>query len=142
MTRRRFMELLGAAVEGSPMRVTSKDAAVYAGNLMARDAGASTLGDDDPAFKLQPGVAVTTAGETVKNAHGAQYTPITVPGRDGFFFIRSTSIGPAGGVVVTTTTRFEKSSTSWWQWAMLAAGGGAVAYGGYRLYKERKRRRW
>lgn len=140
MTRRRFMDLLGAAVEGSPMRVTSKDAAVYAGNLMAADAGASTLGDDDPAFKLQPGVAVTSAGAPVKNAHGVQYTPVTVPGRDGLFFIRSTSVGPAGGVVVTTTTRVEKPVTPWWQWALLAAGGGAVVYGGYRLYKEKRRR--
>jgi len=135
------MELLGAAAEGSPMRVTSKDAAVYAGNLMAADAGASALGDDDPAFKLQPGVAVTTAGAPVKNAHGVQYTPITVPGRDGLFFIRSTSVGPAGGVVVSTTTHTEKAATPLWQWGLLVLGGGAVAYGGYRLYKERKRRR-
>lgn len=135
-------DVLGAALaSGSPMRVTAKNAAVYAANVMAADAGASALGDDDPAFMLQPGVVVTTAGDAVKNAHGVQYTPVTVPGRDGPFFIRSSSIGPAGGVVVTTTTHVEQSTTPWWQWAMLAAGGGAVAYGGYRLYKETKRRR-
>lgn len=137
----RLTELVGAAIpEGSPVRVTAKDAAVYAGNLMARDAGASTLGDDDPVFKLQPGAMLTTAGEPVKNSHGVSFTPVTVPGRDGLFFIHSSSIGPAGGVVVTSTTRVDKVATPWWQWALLAVGGGAVVYGGYRLYRERRKR--
>jgi hypothetical protein len=108
---------------------------------MARDAGASTLGDGDPDFLLQPGAAVTAAGDAVKNAHGVAYTPVTVPGHDAPFFIRSSSLAPvAGAVVPATALRVEKKPISWWQWGLLVLGGGAVAYGGYRLYKERKRR--
>jgi hypothetical protein len=133
------LDVLGATAlaSGTQARVTSKNAAVYAANVMAPDAGAKTIGDSDPDFVLQPGAQVTTSGASVKNAHGVEYTPVTVPGRDGPFFIRASSIAPAGGVTVTTETHVEKAATPWWQWALLGVGALGVVVGAYKVTRKR-----
>lgn len=137
----RLSDLVGAAlVEGSPVRVTAKNAAVYAANVMARDAGASTLGDDDPAFLLQPGATLTAAGPPVTNAHGVAYAPVTVPGRDGPFFIRVSSIGLVTSTMAPVAAVAAAPAQPWWVWLLIAIGGVGVAAGSYKLMKDKRRR--
>jgi hypothetical protein len=117
------------------LRVKSKDAAVYAANVMAADMGAKSIGDSDPAFTLQPGAEVTRLGPSVGNAHNVLYVPVSVPGHEGPFFIRSSSVEEYSLLPMTVTTepKAPGKGIPWWQYALLAAGGLAVVVGGYKL---------
>ncbi len=85
------LDILGA----DPKRayVIARNAAVYGVNFAAGDDQAAHIGDNEAAFVLQPGAAVDVVDEAVKNARGVSYTPVTVPGKDGAFFIRASDLG-------------------------------------------------
>lgn len=92
----RGLDIIGASHRigdsGVEMRVKSVNTAAYAANLMSSDGGIQHVGDDDPAFTLQPGAKVTAAGPPTKNARGVSYISTTVPGKDGLFWIRESSL--------------------------------------------------
>jgi hypothetical protein len=118
-------DVLGAdyQVLGEDMRVKTRDAAIFSAVLAAADQGAKSLGDNDPAFTLQPGDKVSTVGPEVKNSHGVSYTPVNVPNHDGLFFIRTSSLAliidqhPTAPVVASSQHWYNK--VPWWVWAIV-----------------------
>ena len=118
----RGLDVIGAtgAPTGIPMRVTAVDTGVYAANLMSRDGGIATAGDADPDFTLQPPAKVTAAGPPAKNAHGVAYISVTVPGHDGLFWIRQSSLAEGSG----STTAAASSAPSGPSWFTLPAWAG------------------
>lgn len=128
----------GASVLGgefvAPMHVRSVNVPVY---LKVSDAPTSDLGE--PVATLQMGDLVDAVGPSVKNPKGAPFTPVTVRGREGVYWVRSTSVEenaplqPVAAKSLTTTTTTGKSpkmrkGMPWWGWGLV--GLGVVAAGG------------
>ena len=132
------MDILGTDDEPAsvPMHVSAVNVPVYPVNMMAADRPGSDLGD--PATMLQMGDLVDAIGPSVKNPTGAPYTPVKVRGRDGVFWVRSTSVapnavpsqgGPQALVRQSASPPGNKKKFAWWQIALAALGVGVVGVG-------------
>lgn len=77
-------DLLGASP--GRMIVKSADAGVWSGHP---DEVSSEV-----AFTLQPGDEVDAVGSPKKTGSGVEYVPVSVPGREGSYWMRGTSIAP------------------------------------------------
>ncbi|MES2179841.1 MAG: hypothetical protein V4550_18415 [Gemmatimonadota bacterium] len=118
-------------VEMPTLRVKSVNTAVFAASMMAADNSAGNVGDEDPAFTLQPGANVWPQGKSVPNTKGVQYTPVTVNGHDGLYFIRTSSLAPLASIAKVNAT------VGWWfqpawsgapvkRWQAAAGAGAAI----------------
>lgn len=126
--------VIGADVLPVVRRVQSVNTAVYAANMMASDSDpARTVGEDDPVTLLQIGDEVSVIGPQAKNSHGVAYTPVNVTGREGVYWVRSSSLGTAAtrtvGRLKSMPVEAAATGWPWWKYA-LAIGGGAVVAGG------------
>lgn len=129
-------------------KVKSANAAVYAASMMATDEDpARTVGDEDPAFFLQPGADVDVLGTPKPNAHGVLYLPVTVPGKDGLFWVKSSAVAAAPAVVASkkltvvpkpVVLETEEEPVALWK-ILLAVGAGVAVLGtaGYFLLRKR-----
>ena len=119
----RGLDIIGATMigaDGVDMMVKSVNTAAYAANLMSNDGGIQHVGESDPAFTLQPGAKVTAAGPPTKNAKGVSYISTTVPGKDGLFWIRESSLSE----IVEGSASPTVASTPFWSRLTLPAWDG------------------
>lgn len=117
----------------TPMHVQAGNVPIYPINMMAGDAPPADLGE--PVAMLQMGDLVEAVGPSVKNPNGAPFTPVQVRGRDGVFWVRSTSVAENAPLRVVPSASGGKPQRqvkteapfAWWKVAALAALGlGAV----------------
>jgi hypothetical protein len=150
---KRDLYILGLDILGAdPKRayVIRHNAEAYAVNVMAGDDAIKHIGEDTPAFLLQIGTAVDVVDSSVANSHNVLYTPVTVPGRDGVYYVQERSIGyeKAKPPFVTAlraqprdleAEENDRLRTVMW-WILGIVGAGAVAIGGYHLATSKPRR--
>lgn len=116
-----------------PRRVVSTNAGVWAANVMQpENRPPSTAGDaTEIAFTLQIGDEVDQLGPVAPNDRGVLFAPVSVRGKTGVFWMRTTSLSPVPAARTSTVAAPVAPAASfwsrpWWHWAV---GGAAVAVG-------------
>lgn len=127
--------VIGADVLPAVRRVQSRNAGLWAANMMSAEnkppAEAGTKGD----LLLQIGDEVSVIGPAAKNEYNVSFTPISLAGKDGVYWIRTTDLGTtanyAKSAVKPTAMPVAAAETGWpwWKYA-LVIGGGVVVAGG------------
>lgn len=117
-------------------RVARHNTEAYRANMMGSELRPGALADGEPDFLLQIGDDVGIVGSSAQATNGISYTPVTVAGKEGVFWVRTTSLGSYADYAKAPSMtgpvpplKAAAGGTPWWVWAMVGTGAlGAVAF--------------